>query len=301
MPQPAAVTTAPDDLIGLFKQSQVRIEAEYAAILTDPNAARRRRRLVALRNMVNAELAALEAAAGVFVADTLPVIYQAGGQTTGVFSFTQFHRTALESIQADTMNDILAATDGVRDDTKRWIRETTRRLIAEGEIEGQTATQLARKFAKLAPKAVDAAGLPLPITAVTYSDGSVRTIETYADMLFRTRTATTYNDGTINTGVEAGIDRYEIFDGPGCGLTSHDDGTVANGMIVDAATAAAHPVSHPNCRRSFGARPDLDDEPLPEPIPREGPARQAPLPTAARAGRSPRTPRTPRNTRTVSA
>ena len=85
-----------------------------------------------------------------------------------------------------------------------------------------------------------------------------------------------------------------------CGLTSHDDSRKVNGMIVPTSVAAANPIGHPNCTRSWLPRPDLD------PLPGEE-ARDVfsfdPTPTAAQladqeaATRARRAPRTPRQRR----
>jgi hypothetical protein len=50
---------------------------------------------------------------------------------------------------------------------------------------------------------------------------------------------------------------FEIIDGPDCGLSYHDDPQIADGLIVDADTSQTYKISHPNCRRSFGPRPDV--------------------------------------------
>lgn len=296
---PSAEFDKANDILGLFSASQRRIEAEMAAILTDPRAGRARERLSGLSRVIEAEVDAMVEASGRFSTEVLPDIYQAGGVASGSpFRWTQFNREAIAALGDDTYNDLLAATSGVTEDSKRWIRDTARQLSAQGYIEGTPASTLAKKFRDQGAVAVSASGVPIPITSVVYANGTRQTFEVYSEMVIRTKTAVAYNAGAVNSGVSAGISRFEIFDGPGCGLTGHNDGTEANGMIVSAETAAAYPLSHPNCRRSFGGRPDLDGTPVaPAPV-REGGPFQVPLPTrAATARRARRSPRAPRAAR----
>lgn len=253
-------------MVGFFRASQARIEAEEARILTDPRHVHRVRRLRSLAGMIDAEIGQLERNAGRFLTDVMPTVYAAGAQQVGLgFGWTQVHRQALQRLAEDSYDDVLAATTHMRADAKRWIRETSRRLTAEGHIEGYTPVQLARRMARLGPQAATVAGMPSPITAVVYANGARQTIGTYGEMLFRTKTAVAFNTGTITRAREAGITRFEIFDGSDCGLRSHDDPDKANGMIVTAEQAAAWPIAHPNCRRSFGARPDLEPAPGADP------------------------------------
>lgn len=296
---PSAEFDKANDILGLFSASQRRIEAEMAAILTDPRAGRARARLAGLSKVIEAEVDAMTKASGRFSTEVLPDIYQAGGVASGSpFRWSQFNREAIASLGEDTYQDLLAATAGVTEDSKRWIRDTARQLSAQGYIEGTPASTLAKRFRDLGAQAVADSGVPIPITSVVYANGTRQTFEVYSEMVIRTKTAVAYNAGAVNSGVSAGVTRFEIFDGPGCGLTAHNDGTVANGMIVDAETAAAYPLSHPNCRRSFGGRPDLDGTPVPPAPVREGGPFQVPLPTtAALARRARRTPRAPRAAR----
>ena len=258
MPLPGAVARAPDTVIEMFAASQRRLEAEYAQILTDPLAAHRRRRISALTKMIDTEMSAMTAAGGRFLANELPAVYQAGATGSGLgFSWTQVNRAHIEGIQQGAYDNLLQATEHMRGDAKRWIGEATRQLGAEGAIEGQTAQQLAKRFARLGPAAVSASGAPSPITAITYADGSKRTLDTYGEMLFRTTTAVTHNNGAVIHAAQFGVTHYQLIDGSDCGLTSHDDPNKANGKVVSAETALAWPIAHPNCGRSMSARLDL--------------------------------------------
>lgn len=51
----------------------------------------------------------------------------------------------------------------------------------------------------------------------------------------------------------------EVFDGPDCGWSSHDDPSLAHGSKRRLEACQAQPLSHPRCQRAFGA--SLDDKP----------------------------------------
>ena len=90
-----------------------------------------------------------------------------------------------------------------------------------------------------------------------YKNGARVGLKQYGQMLARTKSAQAYNIGTLTQAEAGGVTWYEILDGPFCGLTSHNDTTLANGLLVGKQDALAWPISHPNCRRSFAPRPDI--------------------------------------------
>lgn len=57
---------------------------------------------------------------------------------------------------------------------------------------------------------------------------------------------------------EAGVKMVEVFDGAGCGWSSHEDGDKAHGSIRTLRQAEAQPLSHPNCRRGFMPVTDVE-------------------------------------------
>ena len=71
------------------------------------------------------------------------------------------------------------------------------------------------------------------------------------------KSAVVCNAGTLNRAHEAGGRFVEVFDGAGCGWTSHQDPDKASGTVWTLGDAAAWPISHPRCRRAFGPSPDL--------------------------------------------
>ncbi len=74
-----------------------------------------------------------------------------------------------------------------------------------------------------------------------------------ADTIALTETATAYNLASSAGYRESGlIDEVEVFDGPECGWTEHDDPDLADGSTRTLAEADDYPTAHPNCQRAFG-------------------------------------------------
>ncbi|MBO9555605.1 phage minor capsid protein [Cellulomonas sp.] len=169
----------------------------------------------------------------------------AGGGAT----FAAVDVDAITALAQDTMSDLLAATKGMREDVKIVVRDLVRQQVRSKVYLGQTATQAGRTLAQqLADRG---------IVAVIYRDGRAVSLPVYADMVMRTKTAIAYQEGGLSQGNRLGVVWWEVMDGPGCGWTSHDDPRKADGLIVDLDDARAHPISHPNCRRSTSPRPDI--------------------------------------------
>ncbi len=74
-----------------------------------------------------------------------------------------------------------------------------------------------------------------------------------AQTIALTETATAYNLTSSAGYRESGlIDEVDVFDGPECGWTEHDDPDPADGSRRTLDEADAYPVAHPNCQRAFG-------------------------------------------------
>jgi hypothetical protein len=291
MPQPRQVTATAEELIRVYIDAWQTIVAEQERILSDPRRGVRRRRLNELRVAVERELDRLDVPTRGWLRTRLPQVYAAGAESTltvlggEAITWTGLHTSAVQRLATDTFTDLLRATEFVREDTKRFIREAAKAASERALTTGRTAQGAARTLS--------GAMRDRGIAAVIYRDGSRHGLAEYAETVLRTKTAVAYNEGTVNTAVERGMTTFEIFDGVGCGLTGHRSGPSANGMIVDAETAAAWPLSHPRCRRAFAARPDL------------APARGRPTASTfaqdatetIQAPRTTRTPRTPRAAR----
>src|SRR5260221_7648628 len=72
-------------------------------------------------------------------------------------------------------------------------------------------------------------------------------LESYSEMLMRTRTAQAFNAGTVIKSTEEGANAFEVFDGTGDAECAD-----ANGMIVSSEWAMENPIAHPQCVRAFG-------------------------------------------------
>lgn len=170
-------------------------------------------------------------------------------QANAVASFTAVDTAAMTRLATETMDSMLSATQHVRDTTKMLVRTLTRDYATNAVVTGLTAEQAGiRLAAELAEQGIH---------AITYANGAKVGLATYTDMVMRTQTAIAYQEGGFQQGATLGIDWWEIMDGPNCGLSYHDDPTIADGMIVDTATAERYPISHPNCVRVTSPRPDI--------------------------------------------
>ncbi|MFD3452787.1 hypothetical protein ACFWVC_11430 [Streptomyces sp. NPDC058691] len=132
----------------------------------------------------------------------------------------------------------------------RAVREAARRevpLLAAGNT---TALQAARSLAeRLASER--------RLAYVIYCHGARYPVQAWAEAATLAKSAVAYNAGTLNRAREAGVTHMEVFDGAGCGWTSHKDPDKATGTLRTVEQAAAWPISHPRCSRAFGPRPDV--------------------------------------------
>lgn len=171
-------------------------------------------------------------------------------QSGAAATFSALDIDALSVLANDTMSDLLTATKGVDDSTKALIREMSRDRVLNATYAGMTAEQAGVQLAAdLAEHA---------ITSVVYVNGARVGLPTYTDMVLRTKSALAFQEGGFQQGKELGIQWWEILDGPECGLSFHEDPTLADGLIVDTTTAEKFPISHPNCVRVTTPRPDIN-------------------------------------------
>lgn len=280
---------------------ELELRDRYADLIVDPRRGRARARVRQLQADLERMIGELDQQARVFVQEGLPAVYVAGALVAGSqFSWSQIHAEAFQQIAVDTYTDLLTGARNMQQSTLGAVRTAVQAGVERSIVLGDTAQQAGRETARrLAAQGIG---------SVTYRNGARVGIGTYGEMVLRTKTASAFNVGTLNQGAQLGVEVYEISDGADCGLTAHSDGTNANGMIVDAQTAALYPYAHPNCRRSFSPRLDLTAadagtfQPSTTPEQREDQAafeRQLAQARAARqARRTARTPRAPRTGRT---
>jgi hypothetical protein len=254
MPQPGEVEALARALLALYERSWQRITTDEAHLLANWVGWRRSERLArlrALRATVEALMDRADEQALRFTQQGLPEAYLLGAAAAGVgiTPWTQVDLDALAVLSRDTYTALLDATTFVRESAKDLIRTLAKAHLADKLIRGQTAVQAGRDLAG----ELEGRG----IAAVVYKDGSRHGLSEYAQMLARTKSAEAYSVGTLNQTEEAGVRYVEVFDGVGCGWLGHNDPEKANGSIRTVEQARSAPISHPNCRRAFGARPDV--------------------------------------------
>lgn len=253
---PLADTLA-DPLIGAYAEVWDGLVGELET-LTDPGAWRRRERIRELLVTIDKEFRSLDPAVRQFTDRDLKDVYGLGHAWSATTA-------GVQGVFAIQYNETLGALEnGLRD-----------RLLAENRAASALMQRQVRAAARTATRSSVAAGTPAQAAArqmtetlrgaglhsVTYNDGSRRSIKTYSEMAVRTTTAQAYNEGSFQLGSQIGVMFYEVFDGPTCGWSFHEDGDLADGKIVTDDEAREYPISHPNCRRTFGARPDLNKKP----------------------------------------
>lgn len=253
MPLDPAAEQLVEDLLDLYRQAQANIDEliTTASDLTVRGQAYRSR-LTGMSRAITETMADLDAAARGWTSRALPEVYALGadGAARDVgerFNWTQIHREAVQQLASETFDDLLAATRYVRRDTKTFIRIAAREHAAAVLLEGKTATQAGRELAR---RLQDRG-----IRAVTYKNGARHTLADYADTITRTRSALAFNGGQLNIATEFGVEWVQVSDGAGCGWAAHGDTDLANGSVRSREEAAANPIAHPRCARSFALLP----------------------------------------------
>lgn len=194
-----------------------------------------------------------------FVQRQLPHLYEEGGRTAAeamgtTFTWTTFHRDALQSLAADSFADFLRRSEEAErmaSQFYRAARQAARRevpLLAAGNM---TAKQAAKNLA-------DRLAAEHKLTHVIYRNGARVPVRAWAEAATLAKSAIAYNAGTLNRTRQAGVGVVEVFDGFDCGWTSHQDPDKANRSLRSVEEAADRPISHPRCRRGFGPRPDAE-------------------------------------------
>jgi len=271
---------AADSIDQRLAQVFARIRRELAGEVINRNTIQRLRaqadRLDGLAVQIERQMARLTEATTEWAATGLRDIYAAGAGVTAVatgvpFAFTAPHVAAMEALSADLFGDVLTATRFVTTDAKRFARRVGRELSVVKVGTGVPVKAGARDLASELADGFERRGMG----AVVYRDGSRHSFGEYAEMLLRTKTGVAYNSGTTNHARALGIQFYELLDGSMCGLTSHNDPMLANGLIVDADTAASWPLAHPGCRRAINPRPDLTPDNVGEAVSVQAPESRA--------------------------
>ncbi|NUP69314.1 MAG: hypothetical protein HOW71_44915 [Nonomuraea sp.] len=166
-----------------------------------------------------------------------------------LFQWTADHQAALTGLTASFYVDLIGR-----------IQEAVRRAQAFARAAQDAARQvtLGRNHA-----GIDAPRLAAdhPLSTVIYRNDAKHPVKSWATAAFAYQGAVTANHGAINTGrQELDAAWFECTDGPECGFTSHPDTDHASGTIRSADDAAAYPIAHHGCIRSWTPRPDLNGQ-----------------------------------------
>lgn len=252
----AAIAAIEDPLVQAYAKAWQEILDAQEQIATNPLEWRKRRRLAELQQAIEDKMATLDAQTREWVSTQLVRPY-AMGAAAGAAELAQpagavwalLPEEAISRMATDTIGELLKSTRYVRRSTKALIRAIARDEILSKFTQGRTAVQAGKRVRQI----LETRG----IHAIRYADGSRHGLAEYSQMLVRTKTAQAYNLGSLEAQEVLGIEFWECFDGPSCGLTTHKDPVRALGRVFDKDTALKYPVSHPNCRRAWGARPDI--------------------------------------------
>ncbi len=244
MPQPRSVAAAAANHVSDWDDADRTIRRLVSRILGGERPPTR-----TVIGTVRTATARLEAKAATWARDELSGIYRLGAQIAADV-------TGLGSID-DLMDAEVAAILAEHIDDTTTVGQALRRAAATFEVPAGLPVLSPAEIRALSPAQLRDL-LEHPLGLVRYSDGSFRTVADHGDMLTRTRAALTYNQAAIDVARATGTGWVETFDGTGCGWTAHNDGSIANGTIVETEYASAHLLAHPRCQRSFRPRPDID-------------------------------------------
>jgi hypothetical protein len=244
---PPDIEALTDQLRAMYRTAWQQVLSELLVVQEDPARFRESRRLAEVQRRIETYMTQADQQAANWVNGTFPAI-AAGASVVGFTDFTQAMRDAMVVMGQGLFDDLLKATTGVRRSTKAFVRDVVGREAAQSVLTGETALGAAQRARQR---------LQSTVSAVTYKDGSKVGLDTYTDMALRTTTGIAYNKGLLDGAFGQGIEFFEVFDGPFCGWTSHDDSERASGTIRPREECEGYPLAHPNCRRSFGPRPDV--------------------------------------------
>lgn len=259
----AAIERREQKLLIAYARAWARVVKLQEDIASDPKKWRQARKLREAQRAIEAILDDLDAQAQRWFSNEFPEIHalgvNAGAAELGIpaaAAWSTINQEAVAQLASEGFGDLLKATRSVRRTTKTLIRKILADEILQKMIAGDTAVAAARRARRI----IERNG----IYAVRYRDGSLHGLREYTNMAVRTKTAVAYNTGVLDSQTGQGIVYWEVFDGD-CGWTSHDSRPTANGKIVTREEGLMYPIAHPACRRSFGARPDLNPLPVVKP------------------------------------
>lgn len=242
MPQPRSVQAAAQNHVDDWDQAARTIDHAIGRLLGgNPRGAAR-----AMTAAVRDATRRLETRAAEWASNELAGVYRLGVQVaadvTGLTLGPELMEAEVAAIAAEHVDDVASVGAGLRRGVAGFVVPDGLPVLTPAQVRALSPAELADL-------------LRHPIGLVRYADGSYRTVADHGDMLTRTRTALTYNRGSLDAAVSAGSTLVVIRDGAGCGLSAHNDGTEANGMVLPPEIAYQNLLAHPRCQRSFQAVP----------------------------------------------
>ena len=259
-----AGTVPSDGAVQLFSKILGNSYAEIMRILADGDIADRDVQLakaaqiedltreldIDMRSWVSVEVPAFYEI-GLF--ETMKGLHERGSSVLFTTNFANFHREAVEAIAADTYASIAEGMTGITRTTNKVIsmarRESILIEIAKGDVLGKDRRTIAKNVAQV----LEDDG----ITALVDRGGRQWDLQTYGEMLARTKLTQAHNTGTINRMTETGYDLVEVSSHSGsCPLCEPYQGQLLSisGRSKGYDTldnAVGMGLFHPNCRHTI--------------------------------------------------
>lgn len=184
--------------------------------------------------------------------ETMKGLHERGSNVLFTADFANFHREAIEALATDTYASIAEGMTGITRTSNKVIsmarRESILVEIAKGDVLGKDRTTIAKNVAQL----LEDDG----ITALVDRGGRSWDLQTYGEMLARTKLTQAHNTGTINRMTETGYDLVEVSEHFGsCPLCEPYQGQL---LSISGRTrgydtldnAIGMGLFHPNCRHT---------------------------------------------------
>jgi hypothetical protein len=254
----AIITGATDRLVAAWRiltRAQTTLLAALARIRPGRNATR------AIRTATQAfqqQLAEFDRAVAAFAerwaSQDLPIAYREGALSMldhldrphRTWTWTRRHQGTITGLTAQYYADLMGRLQEATRRARAFLRaaiDATRARLGRFTVPAFDPHQLQQDH---------------PLDTVIYSNDHRHPVEAWARAAISWQTITTANTAAARTALDdLGIEWLEVSDGPGCGWETHDDPDLASGTLRTVQDALAHPVAHPNCRRSFLPRPAI--------------------------------------------
>lgn len=256
-----------DDVIKLFKNAYDDISKEIVGA-TDFGVANRK----AILAQVERILKELQQQSDEFLQEAIPGYYEAGadqavkqlknvGADVSVQKgFNNVHKEAIASLVDGSSKAIAESVRGVYRSTQlllgKAVRDALTQKLATGMISGEALNKVRQQ--------IKGALLEQGLAAVVDRSGKKWRLETYAEMVFRTKAVESHNRGLVNRMVENDYDLVQVSSHPdSCPICSRWQGEI---LSITGNTPGYKTVSqaeedglfHPNCRHALnGLIPSL--------------------------------------------